>query len=219
MEEDILSEIRNYLAYQVNIGFKEVLLPDLAPESQLTGLEAIRAELGDCTRCPLHRGRKNIVFGEGNPQARLMFVGEGPGADEDEQGRPFVGKAGQLLTKMIQAMKLEREDVYITNIVKSRPPGNRDPEPEEIAACLPFLEAQIKEISPEVIVALGRISAHTLLNTTEPISVLRGNFRQRGDIAVMPTYHPAFLLRGERQRKAEAWSDLKMVMARLGIAE
>jgi uracil-DNA glycosylase len=217
MNEDLFSEIKHYLEYQVNIGFKEVILPNVEP--QLTGLEAIRADLGECTRCPLHKGRKNIVFGEGNPRARLMFVGEAPGAEEDEQGRPFVGKAGQLLTKMIEAMKLDRNDVYIANIVKSRPPGNRDPERIEIETCLPFLEAQIKEISPEVIVALGLVSAHTLLRTTEPISVLRGNFRLRGDIAVMPTYHPAFLLRGERKHKAEAWSDLKSVMARLGIPE
>ncbi len=181
-------------------------------------LEEIRADLGECTRCPLHVGRLNIVFGEGNPSAELMFVGEAPGADEDRQGRPFVGRAGQLLTKMIQAMHLDRSEVYISNIVKSRPPGNRNPAPLEIAACFPFLERQIASIKPKVIVALGKIAANTLLETEEPIGKLRGKFHDRRGVQVMPSYHPSFLLREySKGAKAEAWEDLKKVMALLGL--
>ena len=209
---------RNYLEYQVNLGFREVMLPHEQDTSiGLSHLEAVREELGECTRCPLHRSRRTIVFGEGNPSARLMFIGEGPGADEDRQGRPFVGRAGQLLTRMIQAMRLEREDVYIANIVKCRPPENRDPEPLEIRTCLPFLEGQIAAISPKVIVALGRVATCTLLNTKNSISNLRGEFRYRQGIPIMPTYHPSFLLRAEpdKRHKAEAWADLQKVMALL----
>jgi uracil-DNA glycosylase family 4 len=209
---------RNYLEYQVNLGFQEVLLPRMQEKViGPTPLETVRAELGECTRCPLHKTRNTIVFGEGNPNARLMFIGEGPGADEDRQGRPFVGRAGQLLTRMIQAMRLERADVYIANIVKCRPPKNRDPEPLEIHTCLPFLEGQIAAVAPEVIVTLGRVAACTLLETKDPISNMRGEFRYRNGIPVMPTYHPSFLLRAEpdKRPKAEAWSDLQKVMALL----
>ena len=198
-ERDILKNqslaqlARNYLVYQRNLGMTEVLMP--RKKRNVETLEDIRKDLGDCTRCPLHEGRLNIVFGEGNPSARLMFVGEGPGADEDREGRPFVGRAGQLLTKMINAMKLDRSEVYISNIVKSRPPGNRNPAPLEIQACFPFLERQIAAIQPEVIVALGKIAANTLLETGEPIGKLRGKFHDRRGIPVMPTYHPSFLLR------------------------
>jgi len=179
------------------------------------GLALVRAELGDCLRCKLGKGRRHIVFGAGNPEAHLMFVGEGPGADEDEQGEPFVGAAGQLLTKMIQAMRLGREEVYICNVVKCRPPGNRDPEPDEVAACEPFLKRQIAAIQPRVIVALGKFAAHVLAGEQTPITRLRGNLRHYQGIPVMPTYHPAYLLRDE-SRKREAWHDLQSVMALLG---
>ncbi|MEW6112456.1 MAG: uracil-DNA glycosylase [Thermodesulfobacteriota bacterium] len=216
-----LQEAKDYLEFQVRQGLTEVILPqDTAPSETLETLDIIRTDLGECTRCPLHRTRNKIVFGEGAPAARLMFIGEGPGADEDLQGRPFVGKAGQLLTRMIQAMGLRREDVYITNIVKCRPPGNRDPEALEIETCFPFLERQIKAISPAAIVALGRVSAGTLLGTKAPLSRLRGKFHDRGGIPIMPTYHPSFLLRQEQERrwKGEAWADLKLVMSRLDLS-
>jgi DNA polymerase len=178
------------------------------------GLTLVRAELGDCQRCKLAQGRRHIVFGTGNPEAHLMFVGEAPGADEDEQGEPFVGAAGQLLTKMIQAMQRTRDDVYICNVIKCRPPGNRDPEPDEVAACEPFLKKQIAVVQPRVIVALGKFAAHLLTGEHTPITRLRGNLKHYQGIPVMPTYHPAYLLRDE-SRKREAWHDLKEVMGLL----
>jgi DNA polymerase len=181
-------------------------------------LAAIRADLGDCTRCKLHAGRTNLVFGVGNPDARLMFVGEGPGADEDEQGIPFVGRAGQLLTQIIKAMGFERDDVYIANVVKCRPPGNRNPEPDEIAQCEPFLMRQIEAIRPVVIVALGKFAAQTLLRSDVPITRLRGHFLKLRDIDVMPTFHPSYLLRNPNAKR-EVWDDMKTVMARLKDAE
>jgi uracil-DNA glycosylase family 4 len=177
-------------------------------------LRVIREEIGDCTRCKLHSGRTNLVFGVGSPEARLMFVGEGPGADEDEQGEPFVGRAGQLLTQIIKAMGFAREEVYIANVVKCRPPGNRNPEPDEIAQCVPFLHAQIAAIRPNVIVALGKFAAQTLLQTETPISRLRGHFHQVGDADVMPTFHPSYLLRNPAAKR-EVWEDMKMVMKKL----
>ena len=177
-------------------------------------LQEIRHEIGDCTRCKLHSGRTNIVFGVGSPTARLMFIGEGPGADEDEQGEPFVGRAGQLLTQIIKAMGFAREDVYIANVVKCRPPGNRNPEPDEIGQCEPFLHAQIAAIRPQVIVALGKFAAQTLLATEMPISRLRGQFHKLRDIDVMPTFHPSYLLRTPAAKR-EVWEDMKLVMARL----
>ncbi|MEP6654547.1 MAG: uracil-DNA glycosylase [Myxococcales bacterium] len=179
-----------------------------------TGLHLVREELGDCTRCKLSAGRKNLVYGVGNPEAHLVFVGEGPGADEDEQGEPFVGKAGQLLTKMIGAMGYDRADVYICNVVKCRPPGNRNPEPDEIAACEPFLKKQLAAIRPRMIVALGKFAAQCLLHDDSPISRLRGNFRTYEGIPLMPTFHPAYLLRDPTKKK-EAWDDLKAVLAAL----
>lgn len=179
-------------------------------------LAAIRDEVGDCQRCALCRSRRTLVFGTGNPKARLVFVGEGPGAEEDAQGIPFVGAAGQLLTRMIGAMGLRREDVYICNVVKCRPPGNRNPEPTEVAACEPFLQAQLRAIEPEVVVALGKFAAQVLLREETPISRLRGNWYEYEGIALMPTFHPAYLLRNERE-KAKAWHDLQLVMARLGL--
>lgn len=182
--------------------------------SGAVGLLRVREELGDCQRCKLAAGRKNLVFGVGNPNAHLVFVGEGPGAEEDERGEPFVGKAGQLLTKMIEAMGYAREDVYICNVVKCRPPGNRNPEPDEIDACEPFLKAQLAAIGPRMVVALGKFAVQCLLRDDSPISRLRGQFRQYEGIALMPTFHPAYLLRDPTKKK-EAWQDLKAVMAAL----
>ncbi len=183
------------------------------------GLRVVRDELGDCQRCKLAGGRRNIVFGVGNPEAHLVFVGEAPGADEDASGEPFVGAAGQLLTKMIQAMGYERDDVYICNVIKCRPPANRNPEPDEVAACEPFLQKQLEVLRPRMIVALGKFAAHALCGEKTPITRLRGNFRSYQGVQVMPTYHPAFLLR-DPERKREAWHDLQAVnaaLARIGI--
>jgi len=178
-------------------------------------LEAVRTELGDCRRCPLGDRRQHLVFGEGNPSAELVFVGEAPGADEDAQGRPFVGRAGQLLTKIIAAMGLKREEVYICNILKCRPPGNRNPLPDEIAACEPFLIRQLGVIRPRVICAMGSIAAHALLKSEAPISVLRGRFHSYQGIPLMPTYHPAYLLRNPGAKK-QVWEDVQLIMKRLG---
>ncbi|HET9597149.1 MAG TPA: uracil-DNA glycosylase [Anaeromyxobacteraceae bacterium] len=179
------------------------------------GLLAVRREIGDCTRCKLAGGRTKLVFGVGDPSAELMFVGEGPGADEDVQGEPFVGKAGQLLTKMIEAMGFRREEVYIANVVKCRPPGNRDPEPDEIEACEPFLKAQIAAVKPKVIVALGRFAVQTLLRDGTPISRQRGRWRSYEGVKLMPTFHPAYLLRNPPEKK-KAWEDLQLVMREFG---
>ena len=182
-------------------------------------LAQIRAEVGDCTRCKLSTTRKSIVFGVGDPNAPLMFVGEGPGEQEDKRGEPFVGPAGELLDKMIEAMGWSRQSVYINNIVMCRPPNNRNPEVDEVSACKPFLDARIGSIGPRIIVALGRPASNTLLGRDAPISSLRGKFHDRNGIKVMPTFHPAYLLR-EPDRKRDAWSDLMLVMAelaRLGV--
>ena len=185
--------------------------------SSVQTLSEIREELGDCTRCRLCETRKSIVFGEGNPRARLVFVGEGPGRDEDIQGRPFVGRAGQLLTKIIQAMKLERKDVYICNVVKCRPPGNRNPEPDEVASCEPFLIKQIESINPEVIVSLGSVATGLMLKLKNfKMGQLRGTFHQYGNSKLMITYHPAALLRNPAFKKP-VWEDMKLVMKELGI--
>jgi len=174
-------------------------------------LKAIRADLGDCTRCKLHTlGRKQIVYGVGNPSADLMFVGEAPGADEDIQGEPFVGRAGQLLTKIIEAIGLTRADVYIANVIKCRPPGNRNPEPDEVEQCEPFLFRQIDTIKPRVIVALGKFAAQCLLRTTDPITRLRGREFKYRDAILIPTYHPAYLLRTP-SAKRDVWDDMKKV--------
>jgi DNA polymerase len=175
----------------------------------------VRERLGECSRCKLGPTRTRLVFGVGSPGAELMFVGEGPGEDEDRQGEPFVGRAGQLLTKMIEAMGYRREEVYIANVVKCRPPGNRNPEPEEIEACEPFLREQIDAIRPKVVVALGKFAAQTLLRDTSPISRLRGRWFQYEGVRLMPTFHPAYLLRSPHE-KARAWEDLQLVMKELG---
>jgi len=191
--------------------------PEAAVADRAEALRLIKEDLGECTRCVLARlGRKTIVFGEGDPDAELMFVGEGPGADEDEQGRPFVGRAGQLLNKMIEAMGLKREQVYIANVVKCRPPGNRTPEREEIETCSPFLLRQIAVIQPKAVVALGAVAARCLLGLNEPMAKLRGRWFDFRGTRLAVTYHPAFLLRDPRQKK-ETWKDLQMVMEYLGL--
>ena len=178
-------------------------------------LRAIREELGDCQRCKLAKGRTRIVFGQGSPNARLMFVGEAPGADEDAQGLAFVGRAGQLLTDIIEkGLKIPRKDVWIGNVIKCRPPQNRNPEPDEILSCQPFLEAQIDAIRPKVLVALGKFSAQWLLKTMEPISRLRGRIGDYKGIAVVPTFHPAYLLRTPTAKK-DVWADMKLVLSLL----
>lgn len=177
-------------------------------------LPDIKKELGDCSRCKLHGGRSHIVFGEGNPSADLVFVGEAPGRDEDIQGKPFVGRAGQLLTDIIKAMGLERRDVYICNILKCRPPNNRNPEPDEIAACEPFLIRQLEVLNPLVICAMGKFAAQTLLKTDTAISLLRGRFHSYHGIKLMPTYHPAYLLRNPGAKK-QVWQDVQIIMEEL----
>jgi DNA polymerase len=188
----------------------------IGPSGQADALTALRAHIGECTRCPLHaQGRRQVVFGVGNHSADLMVVGEAPGADEDVQGEPFVGRAGQLLTKIIEAIGLSRSDVYIANVIKCRPPANRNPEPAEVATCQPFLFRQIDIIQPKVIVALGTFAAHTLLSTDAPISRLRGRVHEfRGGVKLVPTFHPAFLLRSP-DRKRDVWEDMKKVRALL----
>jgi uracil-DNA glycosylase len=219
---ELVDEVRAWLAWAQESG-----LQNLAPEARrgeprkvdpvkLPLVDAVRTELGECTRCKLHKTRTNIVFGVGNPEARLMFVGEAPGEDEDLQGYPFVGKAGQLLTKMIEAMGLRREDVYICNTVKCRPPNNRNPEPEELLACEPFLKGQLGAVKPEVIVTLGKFAAQALLREQTPITRLRGQWREYESIPVMPTFHPAYLLRSPAE-KGKVWEDLKQVMKRLRL--
>lgn len=198
------------------IQAQPAIAPPVAPEDHAVALCAIREEIGDCTRCALHKGRNKIVFADGSPTARLLFVGEGPGADEDAQGLPFVGRAGQLLNNMIGAMGLKREEVYICNVVKCRPPGNRTPEPEEANTCSPFLFQQIDVVRPEVIVALGATAATYLLGQRQPLAGLRGRVHSFRGAKLIVTYHPAFLLRDPRQKK-EAWADLQIAMRELGL--
>jgi uracil-DNA glycosylase len=232
---DIVARVRAHLEYQKALGVRHLetasaptALASLrqaaekaaappAPEGPEDGLASVRRELGDCTRCKLSRGRSNIVFGEGNPRAVLVFVGEGPGQEEDQQGRPFVGAAGQLLTDIIvKGMKLRREDVYICNIVKCRPPDNRNPEPDEIESCGVFLRKQLQAINPRVIVALGNVAVKTLLKTEKGITSLRGKWQAYEGVPLMPTFHPAYLLRNPRDKKL-VWEDVQQVMEKLGI--
>jgi DNA polymerase len=212
---DIVGQVRAHLALQQELGLEQTDLrwperASSAPAAHPT-LEQVREELGDCTRCKLHAHRTQIVFGVGNPHASLVFVGEAPGADEDAQGEPFVGRAGQLLTKIIEAMGLHRQDVYICNIIKCRPPSNRTPETEEIVACQPFLLQQLRVIAPKFICALGGPAAQTLLQTKEPISRLRGRFHDFHGIPLLPTFHPAFLLRNPNEKKT-VWEDMKLLL-------
>lgn len=239
---DIVTQVRMHVEYQRALGVTSlpvsaaastlltqapapsapVVAPAIAPRavpipvaSASAGLDEVRTELGDCTRCKLHKNRTNIVFGEGNPHAELVFVGEGPGQEEDQQARPFVGAAGQLLTDIIvKGMQLKREDVYICNIVKCRPPENRNPELDEIEACEPFLLKQLQAIKPKIIVTLGNTAAKTLLKTTEGITKLRGAWKTYQGIPVMPTFHPAYLLRSPKD-KALVWKDIQLVMEKL----
>jgi len=224
------AEVRKALAawvgYLGEIGVRELSLREpgpaaarpTAPEPGAT-LAALRDEIGDCKRCKLCEARTNIVFGVGDPRAKLMFVGEGPGADEDARGEPFVGRAGQKLNEMIRAIGLERTDVYIANVVKCRPPGNRDPEPDEVATCSPFLFRQIEAIRPSVIVALGSPATKTLLGTKAGITSLRGRFGSFRGIPVMPTFHPAYLLRSYTQENRRlVFEDLKAARARIDEA-
>ncbi len=227
---EVIESARSHLEYQLEMGLEGLDRRELerarsaarermgrTRENPAESLRRIKSELGDCRRCPLHKKRTNLVFGEGDPYARVMFVGEGPGADEDAQGLPFVGKAGKLLTDVIEkGMRLERAEVYIANVVKCRPPNNRDPEPEEMATCLPFLKKQIEAIKPRAIVALGRVAAHALLETEAPISRLRGNWHDLDGLKVMPTYHPSYLLRNPAAKR-ETWADIKKVMEYLGL--
>ncbi len=217
----LINDIKNSLGYIGEIGCKGIDCSEESLEIMRSwgdkkafspqSLDAIRADLGLCKRCKLAGGRRNIVFGAGNPHARLVFVGEGPGFDEDKTGQPFVGAAGQLLTKIIHAIQLTRESVYICNIIKCRPPKNRTPLPDEIETCLPFVKHQLSVINPEFIVALGSVAAKTLLDTTVPISQLRGRFHEYNGIKLMPTYHPAYLLRNP-DKKRDVWEDMKKLM-------
>ena len=200
------------LARQGTHAVSAAPMPIAAPVPALSALEVVRGELGDCQRCKLARSRNKIVFGVGAIDAPLMFVGEAPGADEDRLGQPFVGRAGELLGKMIGAMGWSRDSVYIANVLKCRPPGNRDPQPDEVEQCQPFLAKQIEAISPRVIVTLGKPAAHLLLNSTAPISALRGTWKEYRGTPLLPTFHPAYLLRSP-DKKREAWSDLKQVIA------
>ncbi|HOJ52370.1 MAG TPA: uracil-DNA glycosylase family protein [Syntrophales bacterium] len=185
-------------------------------EAPNLNMEEVERELGNCRRCPLHEGRTHIVFGEGNPRAKLVFVGEAPGADEDRLGRPFVGKAGQLLTRIIEAMGMKRGEVYICNVLKCRPPQNRTPLPAEMEVCGPFLEKQLAVIKPTVICALGSIAAKFLLKTDAPITAIRGRFHDYRGIPCLPTYHPAYLLRNPAAKR-QVWQDMKLIMDRLGV--
>lgn len=224
---DVRRALASWVGYLGEIGVRELALrqpapmdakPAAAPDSG-PALAAVRDDLGDCRRCKLCETRTNIVFGVGDPNAKLMFVGEGPGADEDAQGEPFVGRAGQKLNEMIRAIGLTRQDVYIANIVKCRPPGNRDPEPDEVATCSPFLFRQIEAIKPKAIVALGSPAAKTLLGTKAGITSLRGRWAEFRGIPVMPTFHPAYLLRSYTvENRTKVFEDLKAARARIDEA-
>jgi uracil-DNA glycosylase len=217
--------LREFVNYQRRLGVQIIegnhlmasakpALPTEAPPEPLDemSLEAIRKEMGDCRRCQLWQSRTRLVFGEGDPKARLMFIGEAPGAEEDRQGEPFVGEAGQLLNRILNKMEISREEVYITNVVKSRPPGNRNPTAGEIAACRPFLIKQIQAIRPQIIVTLGLVPTQALLESKAPLSRFRGKWQQWRGIAVIPTFHPAYLLRSP-QDKFKTWEDMQKVLA------
>ena len=223
---DILEKTSDTLRYMAEAGCTGFDCPektigivknlDRNLSSAADDLKELRSLIGDCQRCKLCKERTNIVFGTGDPDARLVFVGEGPGYDEDQQGEPFVGKAGQLLTKIIEAMNLTRNKVYICNIIKCRPPGNRNPAPDEIKACFPFLERQLDAIRPDFICALGTFAAQTLLDTVEPISKMRGRLYDYRRMKIMPTYHPAYLLRNP-EKKRDVWEDMKKLMSMMDI--
>ncbi|MDP6483519.1 MAG: uracil-DNA glycosylase [Nitrospinota bacterium] len=243
---DAIHGLKTHLEYEVADGISEVemdpalldALPASPPDSRATRtespatqpgameemgpfkavetLEEIRSDLGECTRCNLCEGRKNIVFGVGSPNADLVIVGEAPGRDEDIQAEPFVGRSGQLLNRMLEAIGLSREDIYICNVIKCRPPENRNPTPDEVETCEPFLIRQLKSLRPKVILAMGKFAAQTLLQTEERISRIRGNFHEYHGIPVMPTFHPAYLLRNQSQKRV-VWEDLQKVHQTLGL--
>ena len=223
----ILNHTKKNILADMEMGLESPFIPDLFqghPDNlgiSADSLDELEKLIGDCTRCKLHKGRTNMVFGEGNTGARLVFIGEGPGRDEDLAGRPFVGEAGRLLTRIIEGgMRLKREDVYICNIVKCRPPDNRVPERDEIDACIPFLKEQIRIIRPEVICALGKTAAQELLGRTFKITEERGKWQSYMDIPLMPTYHPAYIVRNpsrERELKGQVWEDIQKIMVKLGL--
>lgn len=217
LPSDLVSSLRVPTDTQSGISLTPAVDLFMGTNSQSESLDQIRKDLGECQRCKLWSTRTNIVFGEGNPHAELIFIGEGPGADEDASGRPFVGRAGQLLTKMIEAIGMKRSDVYIANVVKSRPPGNRAPEKDEVDTCSPFLFRQIAAIRPKLIVTLGNPATQSILRTKKGISVLRGqllDYPQLTGVKVIPTFHPAYLLR-DPSKKKETWHDLQNVRAYL----
>jgi DNA polymerase len=224
---DVVTSVHGYLQYLQRLGITELPLPAgmhhaapaSAPELALSAasrLQQLAEATRDCQQCRLHESRTHVVFGTGNPAAELVFVGEAPGRDEDQQGEPFVGQAGQLLTRIIAAIGLKREQVYILNVIKCRPPNNRNPLPDELAACRPILQAQLACLQPRVLCALGTFAAQALLQTEEKISRLRGRFHPLGDIQVMPTYHPAYLLRNAQAKRA-VWEDMQLVQRALGL--
>ena len=222
---DIVTSMHDYVRYLQRLGVTELPLrpvvqqprrPETAHVSAADRLQELAASVHDCRKCRLHQGRTHVVFGTGNPNADLVFIGEAPGYDEDVQGEPFVGRAGQLLTRIIEAMGLRREHVYILNIIKCRPPENRNPLPDELAACRPILEAQLACLQPRVICALGTFAAQALLQTEERITRLRGRLHQMGNIQVMPTYHPAYLLRNPQAKRA-VWDDVQQIQRLLGL--
>jgi uracil-DNA glycosylase family 4 len=225
---DIVGALRNYVTYLQQLGVTDLPLRQASKPQRPTArkggslaarmspLAQLAASVRDCQKCRLHQTRTQVVFGTGNPDADLVFVGEAPGRDEDRQGEPFVGAAGQLLTRIIQAMDLTRDQVYMMNVIKCRPPNNRNPKPDEVAACRPILEAQLACLKPRVICALGTFAAQTLLQTDESISRLRGRFHHVDDIPVMPTYHPAYLLRNPQGMRA-VWEDMQQIQHVLGL--
>jgi DNA polymerase len=222
---DLTAHLVDWLRFQRRLGWpgtpaeSEAPVPDQVQETDwVLTLKEIRAELGDCKRCKLSRGRKNIVFGDGSARARLLFIGEGPGEEEDLQGLPFVGAAGQLLNNLLGKLGLRREEVYIANVVKCRPPGNREPEADETEQCLPFLRQQIEAIKPRVIVTLGRVATQALLGTPAPLTRLRGQWQKYRETRVMPTFHPSYLLRFPKERH-KTWEDMQQVMEYLAAHE
>ena len=213
--KDVISSVKNYIEFERTAGVEDYCIPAPAPKAARTAeLDTLKTEVLACKYCDLHKTRQKVVFGSGSPKAELMFIGEAPGQDEDIQGLPFVGRAGQLLTKIIEAMGLKREDVYIANILKCRPPNNRAPLPTEIVACQDNVKRQVTLINPKVICTLGKFASQTLLKTETTISSLRGNFYEYNGIKVMPTYHPAYLLRNPADKRL-VWNDMKKVMKEL----
>ncbi len=215
---ELARSLRQHLNYQAVMGLEWLpfqLIP--SAEDLAETLEQIRANLGECTRCRLHTNRTHIVFGEGSPSARVVLVGEGPGQEEDRRGRPFVGAAGKLLDRIIAAMGWRRDEVYICNVIKCRPPGNRDPQPDEVGTCGPFLQRQLRALRPQAILALGSFAAQFLLSSQQPISKLRDRVHQFEGIPVVPTYHPAYLLRNPLQKR-QAWDDVQLLLSLSGEA-